>query len=102
MTKQEQMFKHVEAWKNSNLSFKSYCIDNGIPQAKLYYWRRKYDKELELSIPKSKKEESTFIPLDIKIPEIISDSFVVTYPNGISLTLPLGTNIDIIQSLTKL
>lgn len=72
--KRSAMVAMIEDWRSSGKSKKQYCLENGINEAKFYYWYSRI-KEAGSSSP-------GFIP--IQKPSGISEIEVV-YPNGVKL-----------------
>lgn len=64
----------IEDWRSSGKSKKGYCLENGINEAKFYYWYSR-SKETENPTP-------GFIP--IQKASIVREIEVV-YPNGVKL-----------------
>lgn len=72
--KRTAMVAIIDDWRSSGKSKKQYCLENGINQAKFYYWYSRTNKT----------EDSTagFIP--IQKPSGVREIEVV-YPNGVKL-----------------
>jgi len=85
--KQEKMQLLVNQWQQSGLSPAEFARVNNIQLFKLRYWINK-----QQSNPGT---ESPFIQLDGFIPKGIS----LRYPNGVELTLPAQTPVNVLRSL---
>jgi hypothetical protein len=98
---QEEMFGHVEAWKNSDQSQKIYCEQAGLAYTTFQYWVKKYREE-------SSETEITdmpgFIPVEVR-PDPEPDLTVVTnqlhflFPNGIQVKCSERVHPEVLRML---
>lgn len=107
----EQAFKTIyEDFLESGLSIRSYCSNQGMNEAKFYYWQRK----LKSQLPGQKGfiplifEKDRFDPRPTKpvsrraLPEADTAKgafFEITYPNGVMLRLGEEADLEMIRSL---
>jgi hypothetical protein len=49
-----------EEWKESGLSVRDFCYQNGFPEFKFYYWRRKMSRSSQLT------NAGSFVPASLK------------------------------------
>jgi len=92
MSKKEEMYAHVEAYQQSDLSQKDYCQIHHLKVATLGYWIAK--KKLE----KSQEEEGDFVMLQSE--ETPADhNIVVEFPNGIKVHV---SNLHFLQQIIHL
>jgi hypothetical protein len=90
----------VGRFQMSGLSVKAFCAEEFISPVTLYYWR----KRLNLL---ENQETSMLIPvrLDQSEPERSADGFKgfdIVYPNGVHLSVPLGSDLNTIRELVML
>lgn len=117
----ETQFKEIySSYESSGLSIRSFCRNEGINEAKFYYWKRRLKHFLSPS--------SGFIPIQIEsgrtglsamsqgkfptgfnsvfnsLPEspISSSCFEIVYPNGTRLKLQGIADYELIKSLILL
>ena len=57
----QQMFNHIVQWQRSNLSQKTYCIQNNIAYHVFHYWYKCYRSENGIS-----HESSSFVQLKVQ------------------------------------
>ncbi len=89
------MFPLIKVWEKSGLHKKRFCKEYQIPEHLFYYWYRKYLQNNESTI-------EGFVPVKLNNNESITGSFEVSYPNGVRVSLPTGTNFSDIKSLIEL
>lgn len=82
--------KLIEECRNSNVTVKEWCNENGIKRQQYYYWQKKICNSLCESIPKVKKlESSSNLPsfAEIKLPtqNISNDIALSISINNISI-----------------
>jgi hypothetical protein len=110
----ENTFKAIyDDFLESGLSVRSYCTNQGMNEAKFYYWQRK----LKHQLPGQKGfvplifEKDRFDPLPTKsmsrraLPEAGATKgafFEITYPNGVMLKLGGDADLEMIRSLLLL
>jgi hypothetical protein len=97
----EEMFGHIEAWKNSNLSQKVYCEQADLAYTTFQYWAKKYREE-------SSETEITdipgFIPVEVR-PDPEPDQTRFTnqlhflFPNGIQVKCSERVHPEVLRTL---
>ena len=90
----------VGRYQMSGLSVKAFCAEEFISPVTLYYWR----KRLNLL---ENQEPSMLIPvcLDSSETEQSTDglkSLELVYPNGVHLSVPMGSDLNMIRELVML
>ena len=90
----------VGRYQISGLSVKAFCAEEFISPVTLYYWR----KRLNLL---ENQEPSMLIPvrLDQSEPERPTDELKgleLVYPNGVHLSIPMGSDLNTIRELVML
>ena len=79
MSKKEEMYAHIAAWKTSSLTQKGYCELHSLKLPTFSYWVIKQRKEVQ------ETEEGFFIPVQpIKKGD---QQITVEYPNGVKVHL---------------
>ena len=96
MTKQESMFTQIEKWKKSGTIASVFCREHQLNEHVFYYWRNKYKQHSTTEKP------NDFITLNIEESSVIPDQIHINYANGNTISLPSGTDIDLIRSLVQL
>lgn len=81
--------KHIEAWKQSELTQAQYCRMHSISTKSFYYWKRKANRT-ETPIPTTKVTTSGFAVAQFEA--------VAATHQGLSVTLPDGTRLDYIHA----
>jgi len=89
------MFFLIMAWEKSGLSKKRFCKEHQVTEHLFNYWYRKYRQNNESTT-------EGFVPVRLNNNESITGSFEVSYPNGVRVSLPTGTNFSDIKSLIEL
>jgi hypothetical protein len=93
--------------KESGLTVRSFCSNEGIAPSTFYYWQKKIRKE---------SGENHFIPLVVKsstpvfnpitgiepIKKHEDNHFEITYPNGITLRVKTGLDLSGLRALISL
>jgi hypothetical protein len=87
--KASQMKELVRKWKESDLSQRAFAHENGLKLAKLRYWIRQ-QHNLE-------PEGPGFIQIGGSSVQAIG----LRFPNGVELSLPLHTPVNLIRSLVQ-
>ena len=100
------------SWKESGLSIKNFCVNNGINESKFFYWKRKLDKA---SLPAS--PNGCFVPVEmtrtagrvsishrkgIQVAQSDNPTCRIVYPNGVSLVVENGLSIDVLRALINM
>jgi transposase-like protein len=91
---QERMFSIIKSCKESGMSNKDFCQQNGIGQAMFYYWQKKLS-ETQLNKPES------FIPVSFNSDKKQAEMEII-YPNGVRLKLASSTDLSVIRMLIGL
>jgi hypothetical protein len=97
--RQNQMFSLVEECNQSELTRKEFCKLHSLSINCFYYWQKKYRQQIF-------KDRPGFIRVHPgnghgSWPST-SQPIVLTYPNGVSLQLPVSTPLPVIGSLLRL
>ena len=97
--RQTQMFALVEELHQSKMTRAEFCQQKGISRNCFYYWQKKYRQQVGA-------EQPGFVSVrtgkGIFVRNGVSQSIMLTYPNGVSLQLPAGTPLPVISSLLRL
>jgi len=97
--RQAQMFALVEELFQSKMTRKEFCRQKNVAINCFYYWQKKYRQQ-------AGSDQPDFIPVRTGKGSVsrqgLTQSIVLSYPNGISLQLPAGTPIAVISSLLRL
>ena len=90
MSKQEQMYHLISAYRESGQSAKSFCEEKQIKHSTFQYWVQK----------EKRSKEAAFVPVKTKA---IYDSHAIEliYPNGVKLRLK-HFNLEQISELVRL
>jgi len=97
----------ISRQKESGLTVRMFCSNEGIAESSFYYWQNKIKKEAE---------KRNFIPLVIKTPnkpphpanqepiQHICDGFLmeISYPNGIKLRIKNDLELERLRTLISL
>ncbi|MBA2762650.1 MAG: hypothetical protein H0U39_11990 [Segetibacter sp.] len=86
---QDRMFEIIGSWKQSGLSQKAYCEQNGIRYYVFHYWYKRYRDE------QSGSNEASFIPLNVK------PSLSVSTCGNVEVVLPDGKRILFHQAVSS-
>jgi len=110
----EQAFKTIyDDFLESGLSVRSYCTNQGMSEAKFYYWQKKMKSQLP--------GQEGFVPLVFEnnhfnsrptqsisrraLPEAGTANgaiYEITYPNGVMIKLGSNADLEMIRSLLLL
>lgn len=82
------MFELVEAWQQCDQTQQAFCSSYDLKVATFSYWCRKYKKEQQQS--EAQFEELSFNE---------SAYYTLTYPNGVQLSLPAGSDLSTLHQL---
>lgn len=85
---EKQMYDHIDHWKQSGLSQKHYCEQNGLVLHQFVYWVGKRRKAQE--------NHTDFITLSM--PQQQGD-IQLRLPNGVEITLPPNTPVSYLKAL---
>jgi len=80
MKKRDEMFGHIEDWKNSNLSQVDFCNENNIAIGTFGYWRTQY-------LRKEKPDSTIKVFKPIKLVAKKENNYKIIYPNGVCISL---------------
>jgi len=113
----ETKFKEIYArYESSGLPIRSFCQNEGINEAKFYYWKKRLQRFMSDRlgfIPVKMEERKVALPptaspsynpvfnLHSGVPDS-QCSFEITYPNGTRLKLTGTADCDLIKSLVLL
>ncbi|MBI2793818.1 MAG: hypothetical protein HYX66_04105 [Ignavibacteria bacterium] len=86
MTKQEEKFKIIEAWKQSGIGMQKYAEQHGIPYGTMQYWYKRY--RLEQQRP---AKQASFVAL--ALPPVVRDEEPTA--SGLVIVLPSGVHIEV-------
>jgi len=110
----EQAFLTIyDDFQESGLSVRSYCTNQGMNEAKFYYWQRKLRNQLPgrkgfvpLVFDKDRFDPRPTKPLSRRaLPEVRTAKgafFEITYPNGVMLKLGEDADLEMLRSLLLL
>jgi transposase-like protein len=109
MISDSKFVKLLERKKESGLSVKSFCSNEGIAPSTFYYWQKKIRKEAEAKrfIPLVIKTAETSV-LPVKKTELSQNQrvdnalFEITYPNGITLRIKNDLDLARLRALIYL
>ena len=90
----------IERYQMSGLTVKAFCAEEFISPVTLYYWRKRLNllenQEPSLLIP------VCLDPSDPGRPSGGLDGLELVYPNGVRLSIPVGSDLDTIRELVML
>ena len=110
-----------EKYLSSGISVRDFCKEQGIREARFYFWSKKLKDHTLQSI----KSDNQFIPIKPKVLELTSSSSImpheepepvrieksdaslkasiqISYPNGVTVSLEKGTSHETVQLLISL
>jgi len=76
--------QHIEGWRNSGKSQKSYCAEQDISFSNFGYWRKRFTKPAKL------------IPIAVKRPAEIANLYL---PSGIRIEVPVDAIAQVVSVL---
>jgi hypothetical protein len=93
------MFRVVERYRQSGMTQKRFCESEGLPLSTLQYWAYRYKQE-----PAQRPENSRpFIELKAQpSASSVNDTIVLTYPNGVTLSLSGAIDLVSLKELITL
>ena len=113
-----QQFKLVyDRFLSSGLSVTDFCANECILHSKFYYWKKKLTEQNEARekpsdfVPIVFSGSNTQLPVKRKVQHktilehndpVSCDVFEIVYPNGVKLRVPVGVDINQLQSLILL
>lgn len=99
---QEEMYAHVEAWRNSIQPQKTYCKKHSIAYSTFQYWAKKYRED-------SSKDQITgtapgFIPVKVQADRETDqvrfpNQLHFLFPNGIQVKCPESVHPEVLKTL---
>jgi len=95
--RQKEMYRLIYKWTQSGMTQKSFCKAEGINYYNFKYWRTRQNQENQLenkSYDNSKNQLPDFVPLEECSSNLDYSLWEMRFPNGITLTCPVGTNLD--------
>lgn len=88
-----QMFSHIDQWKNSNQSQKSYCDDHNIRYHVFHYYFKRYrERQAE------KKDPASFVKLSINQSSSVAHAELIL-PDGKRLVFHQPVASDFLKAL---
>jgi hypothetical protein len=98
----EEMYLAIEIWQESGVTQAEFCERENIPVSSFHHWVKKYKKEQEL-ISLYLDQYPGFIPVKVSPPvnSINEDPerIEISFPNGVRLSCPAGTDINQLKTL---
>jgi hypothetical protein len=113
----ETQFKEIYSrYQSSGLSIRSFCKNEGICEAKFYYWKKRLQRFLPggfgfIPVKIEERKEGLTQPGDSSLNPVFSVrsgtsadtfSFEITYPNGTRLKIAGSADYDLVKSLVLL
>src|SRR3954447_9022009 len=95
----EQMYAHIEQWKQSGLSQKVYCEQRAVKYHVFHYWYKLYrDQHQQAAQEPQPKPSAAFIPLKRRASP--ATAFVELYlPGGHHLVFHQMVSVDYLKAL---
>jgi len=100
----EQMNATIGQWKDSKLTQRAFCKEQGISISTFQYWVKKYQ---EAEKQEQHAGADSFIPIRVSEPghvelENSHTGFIsISYPNGINICCPVNTPVCQLTALVK-
>ena len=98
----EEMYLAIEIWQESGLTKTEFCKREGLPVTSFIHWVQKFNREKD-NVNYLVNNYPGFIPVKVTEPEKMvqstDDRIVVSFPNGVKLNLPAGTDITQLKNL---
>lgn len=88
----------IERQQYSRLSVQDFCKQEFLSPATFYYWRKRLQRTEE-------EATSSLAPVFFDRPHVAGSEasyLELTYPNGVRISLPGGSNLSLIRSLILL
>jgi len=82
--------RHIEGWRQSSLSQKAYCLQQGLSFASFGYWRTRLNHKTDTRGP--------FIPLNFAG---ASSSVTVFLPTGVRLEFPVHALAEVLPVIAR-
>jgi len=94
--RQKEMFALIESCKDSGMSKKAFCDQQGLSQAVYYYWQKKY-KEVATTLP------GGFVPVKCQgMAPTPATGIEIYYPNGVRIHIGDQTELTLVRLLVGL
>ena len=88
------MFSHIDQWKSSNQSQKSYCIEHGIPYHVFHYYFKRY-REVHV---KRNEDMPSFVKLRLDPPGVMAHAELIL-PDGKRLVFHQAVSSAFLKAL---
>jgi hypothetical protein len=102
----------IKRYKETGLTMKAFCVNEGIPKSSFYYWRKKLNKEpgkgfiplLVNSTPANTSGSSKNYTQELHGQHTSGDEFLLEllYPNGTRLRIKSDPDFDHLRTLVCL
>ncbi len=96
------MYLAIEIWQESGVTQAEFCSRENISASTFHHWVKKYKKEQEL-VKLYLKQYPGFIPVKVSPPvhpvNEDAERIEVSFPNGVRLSCPSGTDIVQLKNL---
>lgn len=105
MLNEKKFLTIYDDFKTSGLTVRDYCSNQGMNEAKFYYWKQKIKNKVSTTngfVPVIVEPRQTATKQIQSNLEPASLSYEICYPNGASIKLNGAVNIEIIQTLLQL
>ena|SRR5665648_207905 len=101
MLNSSKFVKLQERQKESGLSVRSFCSNEGIAPSSFYYWQKKIRNEangkrfIPLVVKSAETSVNPFMQSELSQGQRVDTLLEITYPNGI--TLRVKNDLDLVQ-----
>ena len=87
--KRQRWQQHIQQWKLSGLSQRTYCEEHGLTLNQFWYWQRQFgsakSSSSNASTHPAQNEHAAFVPVQVTAPETSNTGLCLELPNGIRL-----------------
>ena len=90
-----EMFPLIQEWEGSSLSQKAFCTLHEIKPHIFWYWLRQYRESKQ----PSKKEVTSFIPIEVEEPDTPAVLAEIIYSDGTRLVFKERVGLALLQGL---
>lgn len=90
----EEMFPHIQAWQDSQLSQTEYCRLQQIKPHIFWYWLRRYRDQDHVAVTRSR-----FVPVQIEQTRHTDATVEIIYGDGTRIRFNGLVEVDILQRL---
>ena len=105
-----EMFPVIERFHSSHVTQKSFCEAEGLALSTLQYWISRYKKRYLQEAHRPQQDAASspegFVELkpqlQAPISECQSGTLVISYPNGVTLSLSTPSNLKLLKELINL